>query len=233
MGSSRLPGKMTELIGGHSLLAWVVQRAKQAERVDKWVVATTDQTLDDVLAELALDLGAECIRGPEEDVLARFKLALDAFPGERVVRLTGDNPMVDGALVDRCLEQLEKSGADIVDTAREGHYPVGLSVEVLRADVLERAAHEAVSPEEREHVTLFAYLHPERFRHVSLPRATDDHHLRVTVDTEEDLAMMRKLIERFNLSSDTDGETMVDLLRSSPDINQMNGMIQQVKPKVS
>ncbi|HAL93114.1 MAG TPA: 3-deoxy-manno-octulosonate cytidylyltransferase, partial [Verrucomicrobia bacterium] len=53
-GSTRFPGKSLALIGGKPLLAWVVDRARQARRLDEILVATDDERI----AEAARSFGA-------------------------------------------------------------------------------------------------------------------------------------------------------------------------------
>src|SRR4051794_32557525 len=98
MGSSRQPGKVLRDLGGRPVLGWVLRSAAASGALDRILVATTTKPADDPVAELAEQLGADVVRGPEDDVLARFVLALDdspAEPADAVVRLTADCPLLD------------------------------------------------------------------------------------------------------------------------------------------
>ena len=105
MGSSRQPGKVLRALGGRPVLGWVVRAAQAAQAsgaLDRVVVATSSEPADDPVAELAARLGADVVRGSEQDVLGRFLVALDAFPDEpadAVVRLTADCPLLDPDLI--------------------------------------------------------------------------------------------------------------------------------------
>ncbi len=77
MGSSRLPGKVLRDLGGRPVLGWVLRAAAASGALDRMVVATTTQPADDPVADLAARLGADVVRGPEDDVLDRFVLALE------------------------------------------------------------------------------------------------------------------------------------------------------------
>ena len=58
----------------------------------------------DAVEDLARGNGVAVVRGPEDDVLARFIRALDAYPADHVVRLTADCPLTDPAVVATAIE---------------------------------------------------------------------------------------------------------------------------------
>ena len=98
LSSSRLPGKVLLPLAGAPMILRQVERVRRAARIDRLVVATSDQPSDDRLADTLAEAGVETYRGPLDDVLARFIGALDAWPADHVVRLTGDCPLVDPGL---------------------------------------------------------------------------------------------------------------------------------------
>ena len=63
MGSSRLPGKVLKDICGKPMLAWVVDRVRQARTVDQVVVATTADVTDDLIAAYCQANHIDCFRG--------------------------------------------------------------------------------------------------------------------------------------------------------------------------
>jgi spore coat polysaccharide biosynthesis protein SpsF len=158
------------------------------------VVATSDEERDDPVAAVAADAGITAVRGPEDDVLRRFALALEAHPADRVVRLTADCPLADPALVADVLALAERRGADYASNAVVRTFPDGLDVEVVTAAALRLADREAIDRAEREHVTPFVYRRPERFRLAVLlndePLGTE----RWTVDTAADLERVRAIV---------------------------------------
>src|SRR5690242_12761537 len=111
MGSSRLPGKVLMDLGGRPALALQLERLRPLQ-VDHVTIATTTEPRDDVLVDLARDHGVDAVRGPEDDVLARFAVAVDRFDPSSVVRLTADCPLTDPALVGEVLELHLRAGAD-------------------------------------------------------------------------------------------------------------------------
>ncbi len=129
-------------------------------------------------------------------MLDRYRLAVERHPADSVVRLTGDCPLVDPALVVAALDLHSARGADYTSNTLVRTYPDGLDVEVLAAPALAAAAAEATDQVEREHVTPFVYRRPARFRLAALRGAEPLGDERWTVDTAADLADLRAVVAR-------------------------------------
>src|SRR5689334_18394344 len=111
--SSRLPGKVLLPLAGQPMILRQIERVRRARRIDRLVVATSEDPSDDELAHALERAGVDVHRGPLADVLARFTGALAAFgPTDHVVRLTGDCPLADPAVIDATIERVTGAGAD-------------------------------------------------------------------------------------------------------------------------
>src|SRR5689334_12000440 len=157
MASTRLPGKVLMEVAGIPLVAHTLRRLAACERVDRVLLATTDRSIDDPLVALAQDEGVACSRGSESDVLGRVRDAAADADADVVVRITGDCPLLDPAVVDRVVDELLASGCDYASNVVRRTYPKGLDAEALWRDTLERLNRLATSDAAREHVTWFAY----------------------------------------------------------------------------
>jgi spore coat polysaccharide biosynthesis protein SpsF len=191
-GSSRLPGKVLADLGGRPMLRFLLDRLERLD-VDEVVVATSTETRDDAVAEIASAAGRPVVRGPEHDVLARFVQALDAFPARDVVRITADCPLTDPELIGLVLDQHRVSGADYTSNTLPRTFPKGLDVEVAKAGVLRVAYAQALTVPEREHVMPYLYRRPERFRLANVRNDTPLGNERWTVDTADDLSRIREI----------------------------------------
>jgi spore coat polysaccharide biosynthesis protein SpsF len=194
MASTRLPGKVMATLGAHTLLAHCVRRLQAAE-AGPVVVATTMGAEDDVVVAEAQRLQCTVVRGSTDDVLGRFVTASVAVPSRWVVRATADNPAVDIDSAPRLLHALEEGGADY--GVEQGH-PYGGAVEVIAASALRRVAELATDAYDREHVTPYVRNHAEAFRIVmpEVPLGVRRPDLRLTVDTAEDLDVMRRILHQ-------------------------------------
>jgi spore coat polysaccharide biosynthesis protein SpsF len=190
MGSRRLPGKSLAPIGGRSLIARAVERLRARSGLPV-VLATTTLPADDLICDEARELNVAVLRGPADDVLARYAVAASALGLRAIVRATADNPAVDLDAPRRTLDMLVRSAADyVVDRG----LPVGTTVEAISVAALVRAAGMATAAYDREHVTPFIRRDP-RARALDLlaPLSLRRADLRFTVDTADDLTAMRQL----------------------------------------
>jgi spore coat polysaccharide biosynthesis protein SpsF len=227
MGSTRLPGKVLADLAGMPVLARVVHRARRSRRVDQVVVATSRGPADDAVAGLCSDLAVPCFRGSEEDVLERFRDAAREHRAEAVVRLTADCPLLDPAVVDQVVEGFLAGRPDYASNTLERSWPRGLDTEVLTRDALETAAREALEPYQRAHVTPFLYQHPERFRLLPVVAPEDWSGLRWTVDTPEDLALVRELYRRLGDRGDFGFAAALAEVRADPQLAEWNRAVRQ------
>lgn len=227
MGSSRLPGKvLMDLVPGEPALQRVVTRVSRATTIDRVIVATTVAPEDDAIEEYVAHLGVTCTRGDVHDVLSRYKEAVDAVPAaDVVVRVTADCPFVDPDIIDYLVSDLRSSRCDYVSNrlpppyART--YPVGLDVEVMSRDALERAAAEAISSHQREHVTPYLYENMEVFAVKVHDLAEDLSGYRWTLDTPADLDALRELA-RLAGPEPYGWEHILEVARAHPEIGELN-----------
>ncbi|MBI4828728.1 MAG: NTP transferase domain-containing protein [Nitrospinae bacterium] len=228
VASTRLPGKIFEPIGDKPLLGWVIERLRRTPGIERIVIATSTNPADARVVSYARALGIPCVTGPEEDVLRRFVIALDEYPAAAAVRATADNPLLDPETLGMMTTELIREKADWVGA---GGAPLGSVAEVASAAALRLADAEAVEPRFREHVTTFIHSQPERFkvRMVTPPdwlagRAA----YRLTVDTREDLALMRALYAKLAaMGQNFNSRAAVALLDKDPDLRAMNGSVVQ------
>jgi spore coat polysaccharide biosynthesis protein SpsF len=104
-GSSRLPGKVRLPLGGKTLLERMLERVLVATSRFDLVVATTVDSEDDGIVELAAKAGVRCFRGHPTDLLDRhYRAALAAGRGvDTIVKIPSDCPLIDPAIIDRVL----------------------------------------------------------------------------------------------------------------------------------
>ena len=216
MGSTRLPGKVLMELGGATMLAHVVARLRAAHGIDDVVVATTGLAEDDAVVRAAEQLCAGWHRGAADDVLGRFLGAARAFHASAIVRVTADCPLLDPGVIDQVVAALTPE-VDYASNTHDRSYPRGLDVEALHRDTLERLARLATSPAAREHVTAFVMEAPQLVRVAQVRAASDDADLRWTVDTDEDLAMVRGL-HAAGLGDGRPYQALVAAVRARPEL---------------
>jgi spore coat polysaccharide biosynthesis protein SpsF len=231
MTSTRLPGKVLMDLDGQPLLERQLTRLERCERVDEIVLAVTVNATDDPLVALADRLGLRWHRGSEDDVLGRYVGAAREADADMVVRVTSDCPLIDATETDAVIGALEarRDSCDYANNFAEPVLPLGLATEALWRDVLERANRMATSVSAREHVTPFIHSErPELFVLHGVRGSVEAPELRWTVDTPEDLAVVRALWAGLELSNHVVTlREMVDYARTHPEIGALNAAIMQ------
>jgi len=227
MGSSRLPGKVLKDIYGRTMLGRVVRRAGRSGLIDKLVVATTKEKADDAIVSECESLGVSTFRGSEVDVLDRYYQAARAFSANCIVRITSDCPLIDPEIID-CVTQAFLDGSlDYASNTLQSTYPRGLDVEVFTFDALERAWHEALQDFEHVHVTPYIYRHPERFKMLSVTGDEDWSCYRWTVDTREDLSLIRAVYAKIDRDDLFSWRDALELFKRKPNMAEINRHIRQ------
>ena len=194
MSSTRFPGKVLELIDQVPMIVFMLRRVDRARCIDHVLVATSDHHSDDVLESTVRRHGYDCFRGSLPDVLDRFASAARFHSADVVVRLTGDCPLIDSDIVDRCVDAVVDSGYDYVSNVDPPSFPDGLDVEAFTIDALRSAASQARASSDREHVTPFIRRNKAQFRQMNISSIQDFSRLRWTVDHPDDLDFVRALV---------------------------------------
>jgi spore coat polysaccharide biosynthesis protein SpsF len=199
MGSERLPGKVLQSIEGKPMIERVIERVERSHLVDGIVIATTTLPQDDVLAELCATMGWNCYRGSEQDVLDRYYRAAQHYGADYIVRVTSDCPLVDPTVLDYVTAAFVSSApaVDYASNTITRTYPRGLDIEIFSFAALELAWNDDKAANWREHVTPYIHQQADKFRLLIVTNPVDFSHYRWTVDTPQDLDLVRRIYSHF------------------------------------
>ena len=221
--SRRLPGKVLRPILGQPMIGRHIERLRRCTRIDRLIVATSREASDDPLAAFCATIDVDCFRGALDDVLDRFQQAAETYAATQIVRLTGDCPLADPALIDRLIKHHLDGGYDYSSTGIAPSFPDGLDAEIMTRECLEAAWKNARLPSEREHVTYYIYSHGEKFRIGSVTQDVDMSARRWTVDEPEDLEMVRRVYQALYPANPVfNTAEIVAFLDRHPEIEALN-----------
>ena len=232
MSSTRLPGKVLLDLGGRTVLSRMVERVRRSKLVNRVIVATTVDPSDNQIARYCQQENVDIFRGRLADVLDRYYQAAKLFHAQIVVRLTADCPLIDPELIDFTIKALIDQEADFacnrLPPPFKRTYPIGLDVEVCTFVALEKAWQEATEKHHREHVMPYLYEVQGRFKVVQLNFNQDLGHMRWTLDTREDYALLCEVIKRLDNRNDFSWFEVLKLFYRDPQLASIN---QSVKHK--
>lgn len=194
MESTRLPQKVLMNLCGKPVLWHIINRVKYSNKIDDVIVATSDHKSDDEIEKFALSYNIKCFRGSHNNVLERYYKCASHYKADIIVRLTGDNALVDFNIIDEGIGYFKKTNADYM-YYREG-LPLGMAVEIFKFKTLKEAYENATDKECLEHVTPYMSKNPDRFNSLRVKCIGDDNSdLRWTMDTEEDYKLIKDIYE--------------------------------------
>lgn len=215
--SKRLPGKSLLLISGFPLAVLAGLRA--ANTGFEVLLATTNRSIDDALAEAAISAGLLVYRGESANVRQRIIDSCEDLTDDAIlVRLTGDNVLPDGDLINEVLEFFTYTHQVFTSTL-SCQIPYGVAVEMLRLGTLKKSLDWGRTDFDSEHVTPAI---SRQVPHLSPPvkhPAGDLRKLRCTVDTQNDFEVIRNLFSKVESPTAVSWRTLVSLLINQTEIN--------------
>jgi len=174
LGSSRLPKKNIMEILGKPMIELLIERIKQSKLIDKIVITTSSDSIDDPLEDLAEKLGVFCYRGALENVMERINGAAHAFDCDTIVELLGDNPLVHAELIDDVLGLYQNGNYDYAATVTKEYplfdtekklFSVGVRVQVYSRSSAERyVKYPDYIENDSKHPCSYIFDHPDTFK---------------------------------------------------------------------
>jgi spore coat polysaccharide biosynthesis protein SpsF len=229
MNSERLPSKVMKTIQGLPLIGILIERIKKADI--PILLATSTNKENDELVDYVESLGIATYRGSENNVLKRFYEAAKMVNADAIIRVTGDNPLLDGLFLKEQYQRFIKSEGvnNYLSTGLSKSFPLGVSVEIFSMYLLEKAYNNSTLPGELEHVT--PYMHqnkPGNINIVKVKRKENRYHYRLTVDTPEDFFLNKILIEEFACDK-KNIEEIIQILDNNQELIRLNNSSIQKK----
>tara|TARA_B100000809_G_scaffold254895_1_gene292685 strand:+ start:10719 stop:11474 length:756 start_codon:yes stop_codon:yes gene_type:complete len=224
-GSTRLPNKVLKTIGNQTLLDIHIRRLLESSKIDQLLIATTVDTQDSRIVEIAEANGLPYYQGSVKNVLDRFYQAAVKYNPEWVVRLTSDCPLIDANLVDLVIEHAIMQNVDYCSNTLRPTFPDGMDIEVFKFSALEKAWDEAELDSEKEHVTPFIHKNStfnglDLFTSCSFESEENFSDVRLTVDEPEDFEVIKMTIDQLGL--DKDWKEYAKFYIANKEINELN-----------
>jgi spore coat polysaccharide biosynthesis protein SpsF len=228
MDSTRLPGKVLMPAGSSTIFEILIKRVKESGL--PVILATSETSSNDVLERKANELSIGCYRGSEEDVLSRYYEAAKTYKLDVIVRITGDNPFSDGRFIRKYVDEyINLNNQNLyISTGSKKTLPLGISFEIFSFQMLEAAYKNATDIKQKEHVTPYFYTNPQLFTIMPVSYSTDKSAYRLTLDTNEDLILIKTLIEEYN-AADLGYEDIISIMDNNPYLQAINSDVKQKK----
>jgi spore coat polysaccharide biosynthesis protein SpsF len=221
MTSSRLPGKVLMEFCGKSDLEHIIERIRRSKYIDEVVVATTINSKDDPIVELCEKIGCKYYRGSEADVLLRVLKAAKSVNADYIVEITGDCPVIDWRHTDKLIDMFFSGEYDYASNTIERSFPRGFDTQIFPVKILEEVNEITKNPVDHEHVSIYIYTHPEKYRLLNWKAYDKINHpeLEITLDTKEDYEFIKKIYENlYPTNLDFSADDVVKLLLENKEL---------------
>ncbi len=117
-GSTRFPGKSLAMISGKPMIQWVVERVKQAKKLDAVIVATDDARIAECVQALEIpDVQVAMTRADHPSGTDRIAEAVQALEIDAVINVQGDEPLIDPKLIDELADVISSNDWDMATAA--------------------------------------------------------------------------------------------------------------------
>lgn len=228
--SKRLPKKLLRKIEGISMIEHLIDRLKKSKKIKKIILCTSTNKQDDQLESICKRKKIICFRGSEDDVIERLYFASIKYKLINIVNCTADNPFVDPYYIDKAFEYHLKKNNDFTDIPLLpwGTFSYSIKVSALKKILEIKASKDTEYWHDYFHKTNY-------FKKNSYNKIEKKHQfpkLRLTVDTINDLKLIRKIFSFLYKKNKVFSLTeIIDLINKKPELRLINSQVKQKKPK--
>lgn len=197
LGSTRLPNKVLmplPINSKNTIISHAINQLKKISQISKIIVATSTSIVNNKLEKYVLDLDIDCYRGDENDVLSRFYNIVEQNDFDYVLRLTGDNPVIDN---DYLIEFIENCIAKELDYSCSKNLPIGCNFEIIKTGELIKAHKHATCLYDKEHVTPYIRKNAKNISYYNFETYKKGYNLRLTIDYPTDYAFMQIVFSKL------------------------------------
>jgi spore coat polysaccharide biosynthesis protein SpsF len=209
--STRLPKKILlplPIVGGQPLLSLITDELKKSKFRNEIFVATSNNEENNVLVSFCVKNNVKCFRGDEENVLSRFTCIAKSGHYDCIVRLTGDNPIIDISLLDDLIKNHFKKGNDYTKT--EG-LPLGMNFEIISPKTLINIESQELTDSDKEHVTQYIINSNKYIAEIILVKLPEKfRELRLTVDYASDYSLLSNILSISIQQNNLKGVALVE-----------------------
>tara|TARA_B100000965_G_scaffold320434_1_gene281485 strand:+ start:34 stop:783 length:750 start_codon:yes stop_codon:yes gene_type:complete len=228
LGSKRFPNKILKKINHkETVLDYIVERISKSKKINKIIIATTKNKIDDKIEKHLKKKKILFFRGSENDVLSRYYFCSKKFKVNIIIRITSDCPLVDPKIIDKMIDTFLKKKLDYLTNTvpiKKPMWPDGSDIEIFSYKALEKAFRLCKNKFYREHVTFFFWKQKKNYFKIDQYKNKYNwSNFRYTLDYSEDLKVIRFIVNKL-AKEKIFGYTnkIINILKQNPNIRKKN-----------
>jgi spore coat polysaccharide biosynthesis protein SpsF (cytidylyltransferase family) len=201
--SVRFKDKFLKKINNLSITKFLISRLKKLKKNYKIIIAipSNDKKIYNHIKSLK---NIVIFKGDKDDVLDRYYKCSVNKNLDTIIRLTGDNPLIDIEILDKSIKKHIKLKKIFTTNCINNTFPNGFEFEIIDKKLLYKTWKNSYKKSDKEHVTPYIY---RLINNKKLPKKkvlkiiSHDlkySHLRLTIDKKIDLDVVRKVYYNLN-----------------------------------
>jgi len=230
IGSTRFPGKILKQINNKTIIKILFERLQNVKNIDKIILTTGNSEKNQELLKEAKRLNLDYFCGNEYNLLDRFYEASKKFNSDNIIRITGDNPLIDFDIINHGMDIFLKKKLDILSNNKIRTYPLGLNFEIFTKDALDRSWHDNLNKFKNQNEFYKSFISPtkymlesENFVKYDLINDTNYSSIRLTIDYPEDLELIKKIFEPlYSKNKNFTLTEIIQLFNTNPNLFKLN-----------
>lgn len=193
--SRRLYRKATKTICKIPTIEHLFKRVQKSKKVNRIILCTTKKKEDDILVNIAKKNNILFFRGSDKNVLGRMLDSIKKIKTEVIVRITGDDILIDPYFLDETIEYHLKNNFQYTDAK---NLPSGIDVEIFNRKLLETINDLAQDVSGTEYLTFYVTNHKNQFKTGSLNVSNAYRKkIRLTLDNSKDFELIKNFLEHM------------------------------------
>ena len=203
LSSKRLPRKQLLKIGDSNLIEIIYKKLSKIFSKKNIFVATSKNKSDDELCNFCKKKKINFFRGSLTNVTKRVYELAKHQKADGFVRVNGDSPLVNLQQLKKSIIKFRSKKYDLVTNLFPRTFPKGMSIEIIRTEILKKILKKNKKKTHKEHITSYIYENSKHFKILNMKSNLDYSKIHLAVDTYKDFQKIKKIIlkqNKFNFS---------------------------------
>lgn len=224
--SIRFPNKILTKINNKTIIELLIERIEKSKFLDKIIVATSTHKANTKLINILKERNIDYFIGSQKNVLSRYYETAKKFKLKTIIRLTGDNPLVDNNIIDDFIQEFKSYNYDYLSDSVPPTYPDGIDVEIFKFKALKKEFLKKRSSFENEHVT--PGIKNNKKNKIGKKKLKENFSfLRLTLDEQNDYKCINKIFRHFHPRINFTLNDITQLYKKKPNIFKTNMSIKR------
>ncbi|MDA9021345.1 hypothetical protein N9H97_03645 [Gammaproteobacteria bacterium] len=197
VSSSRSPAKVLHMINGKPMLLRQLERLRFFAPNLHIACVTSDDPSDNAIEDICNENNFDVFRGPLNNVLSRYIQAAEHFKTKYIIRVGGDDPLIDPGGCLKLIDYHQSHDGDFLYLSHKNGWPYGTASELISVNALKYIENKTTSEVYKEHIIPFFKDNPDIFKvqRINSPPSLSRPNYYFSVDYQEDIAIISRIFE--------------------------------------